>query len=192
MKEQMKIPFVLGTTALIAFCFVSASLLTIVVVISEAVGNPLNEYVQQMLSQIAMFLIPGLVFAYFFYDRFWDGLKLKNIGKRADYGLFVLLAVVIIPLNSYLQVINEAMTFPESMSAIEQFLRKMEQDAQDAVLRMVSGTSPMDLALMLLNMAVLPAVCEEVFFRGVVLNNLIKRTSKLHLSVWLLCLAMRR
>jgi membrane protease YdiL (CAAX protease family) len=174
----MRISFVAGTFLLILFCFLST-------VLFGWIGSLFNEYVGQFLSQITLWLIPGLLYASCFYDNFWDDLKVKNMGKRSDYGWFILLFVVSIPLIDHIHKINEAIAFPEFMAALEQWFREFEEKAKEITIRMLSGTSPTDLMLALLNMAVVPAICEEVFFRGVVLNNLMKRTSKVHLSVWL-------
>ncbi|MCL2683290.1 MAG: CPBP family intramembrane metalloprotease [Bacteroidales bacterium] len=174
----MRIHFVAGTAILLLFWLVSA-------LFFGFIGSFGNEYTASIITQIGIWLIPGLAFAYFFYDNFWDDLKIKNVGKCSDYGLFILLYAISFPFLAYLIKINEAMTFPESMAALEQMFREMEDKAKELTLRMLSGTSFMDLMSALLVMAVIPAICEEVFFRGVVLNNLMKRTSKLHLSVWL-------
>jgi membrane protease YdiL (CAAX protease family) len=160
------------------FCILSA-------VLFGWIGTLFNEYVDQFLGQIIVWLIPGLLYAYCFYDNFWNDLKVKNTGKRLDYGWFILLLLISIPLIGYIHKINETITFPESMAALEQWFREFEEKAKEITIRMLSGTSRTDLMLALLNMAVVPAICEEVFFRGVVLNNLMKRTSKIHLSVWL-------
>ncbi|MDR0438293.1 MAG: CPBP family intramembrane metalloprotease [Bacteroidales bacterium] len=174
----MRIPFIAGTVLLTLFWFVSAAFFGFI-------GSFANEYVASIIIQIGIWLIPGLVYAYFFYDNSLNDLNVKNFGKRSDYGLFILLYIVSFPFLAYLIKINEAMIFPESMATLEQMFREMEDKAKEITLRMLSGTSLMDLMSALFAMAVLPAICEEVFFRGVVLNNLMKRTSRLHLSVWL-------
>ncbi|MDR2907382.1 MAG: CPBP family intramembrane metalloprotease [Bacteroidales bacterium] len=180
----MKLPFATGTILLFLLVIFSTVFFGMIIALVELI-TPLGEHTKLFISQIGTWLIPTLLFARYAYERMWDDLKLKNFGKWSDYGWFILLAVIYYPFAVYMQKINEAMTFPESMAGIEQFLRNMEQQAEAVMMRMVSGTSPTDLALALLNMAILPAICEELFFRGVVLNNLMKRTSRIHSSVWL-------
>lgn len=179
----MKHSFLFGTSALFLFCLFSAGC------VGLAIGSiedfyPVPEYLKNILNQVGMFLVPSLLFARSFYDR-GDTLHIRNSGKIKDYALFALLLLGTVPLVSYIQMLNEAITFPESMLAIESFFREFEQQAQESLLRLVSGTSPQNLFFAMLSVAVFPAICEECFFRGIVLNNLLKRTQKIHLSIWI-------
>jgi membrane protease YdiL (CAAX protease family) len=177
----MKIHFITGTVVLILLCFVG-------LLFTSVTGLLLGQNHERLLmifSQILTWLIPALIFARLYYDNFLDDLRLKKIGKRRDHIWFILIYMSLLPLISYLAEINEAVTFPEFMTTLEQWFREREQLARELTSRMASATSSTDLMLVLFNMAVLPAICEEVFFRGVVLNNLIKRNVGIHLSVWL-------
>ena len=175
----MKIPFIGGTILLILFWMVGTMLF---VMVGSALENP---NARSAVIQIGMWLLPALLYAHFFYDDFWGDLKLKKFGKPANRGWLILLFLISMPMVGYLVAFNERIVFPEFLATLEQWLREKEHSAKEATMARLSDMSSIDLISAMLTMAVLPAICEEVFFRGVVLNNLIKRTSKIHLSVWL-------
>ena len=143
------------------------------------------SYLQLMVVQVGIWLFPALLYARLFFDDFWNELRLKNVGKPIDHGRFILFYFVSIPLVGYLVGINENIVFQESLATLEQWFREKEHQSRDTVLNVLSEMSSTDLLWVLLALAVFPAICEEVFFRGVVLTNLLKRTSNIHLSVWL-------
>jgi len=174
----MKIPFV-GGTILLMLCVFSG--LLFVGIPALIVGD--ENFVGLLIAtQIGMWLLPALAYAFCCYEKPWDSMQVKVFGKRADYGLFVLLYLITLPLIGYLAEISEYIPFFESLKEAS---RATEARTKEFALQLVSGKTFKDLMLALLVMAVLPAICEEVFFRGVVLNNLVKRNFGIHLSVWL-------
>jgi len=174
----MKIPFI-GGTILLALCMFLGFLLTGVTVLIIGSEKTVGFLIA---AQVCMWLLPALAYAFCCYEKPWNSLQVKNLGKRADYGLFVLLYLIVLPLIAYFAEISEFIPFFESLKEAS---RAMEAKTKELVLQLVSGKTFKDLMLTLLVMAVLPAICEEVFFRGVVLNNLVKRNFGIHLSVWL-------
>jgi membrane protease YdiL (CAAX protease family) len=176
--SKIKIPFIGGTILLTLFCLAA---LLFVGVAALVLGSE-NEIILLVISQIGMWLIPALLFAFFFYENSWTDLNVKKFGKCADYGWFILLYLVALPLIGYLAEMSKCIPVPEFLIELS---HKMETQTKELISRLISGGKIKDLLSALLVMAVLPAVCEEVFFRGVVLNNLLKRTVGIHLAVWI-------
>ncbi|MCL2027626.1 MAG: CPBP family intramembrane metalloprotease [Bacteroidales bacterium] len=174
----MKINWIGGTILLTLFCLIS---LLCIGTMTTMLGNE-NEIMLLTVTQIGMWLIPALIFVWLFYDNFYDDLKLKNFGKRKDYMLFFLLYLVAIPFVYLFKEISEFIPFSESWI---EYSRNTETKTKELVLRLLSEGKLKNLMAALLVMAVLPAICEEVFFRGVVLNNFIKSNVNIHLSVWI-------
>jgi len=141
-----------------------------------------NRIIQLSIVQIGIWLVPALLYAYFFYNDFFGDLKLKKAGSSADYGLFILLYLLAIPLVGFLYQISHILPFPDYLIEMS---KSMKSQTDALVFGFLSGGTMMHLLSALFVMAVLPAICEEVFFRGVVLNNLVKRTDNIHLAVWL-------
>ena len=174
----MKISFLRGTILfaliwLMSFLFFG---------IMGAMFSGVNQFIGLSIIQIGVWLVPALLYAYLYYDNFWDDLNIKKTGTIHDHGLFILLYLVSIPLVGFLIEISEILPFPESWIEAS---KRTELQTKELLFYFLSGGTLIHLLSALFVMAVLPAICEEVFFRGVVLTNIVKRTGKIHLAVWL-------
>jgi membrane protease YdiL (CAAX protease family) len=176
--NKIKINFIGGTILLTVFWLLGFLVFGIVAMVLGAE----NEVALLTASQIAVWLLPALLFATCFYHNFWADLNVKKFGKRTDYGWFILLYLITLPLVGYFAQISELFPFPESWI---EFSRNVETQTKELILQFVSGKTTKGLISALLVMAVLPAICEEVLFRGVILNNLVKRNVGVHVAVWI-------
>ena len=175
----MKTPFPAGTVLFVFLWLVSFALIGVLGTL--IVGE--NSALQLVIGQVSMFLVPALLYAFYAYNDFWDDLGLKNAGKISHHSWFIFLYLLSIPLVIFLHYdIREIFTFPQSW--IEADARR-DAEMNALVWGFLSDGTLTNLILALLVMAALPAVCEEVFFRGVVLTNIAKRTGNIHLAVWL-------
>jgi len=141
-----------------------------------------NQILQLSIVQIGIWLVPALLYTYFFHNNSFNDLGLKKAGTVADYGGFILLYLLAIPLVGLLYEVSNTLPFPSSWV---EFSKQMKLETNALAFELVSGGTLTHLLSALFVMAVLPAICEEVFFRGVVLNNIVKRTANIHLAVWL-------
>lgn len=121
----------------------------------------------QAVTSIAFFLFPSLTFAYLS-----DKNALKYIGfKRPVPYTFYFIAVVIIiasfPMVAWLIDVNQHLHLPKSMQQAEKVMRDLEARENDMVKNLLNMKSVKDLVVVLLLVAVLPAIAEELFFRGV-------------------------
>jgi len=121
----------------------------------------------QAIAHIALFTVPSLVFAYLSDSQplFYVGLK-----KPVPVSFLLIAAVVIIgafPMVAWLGEINQNLHLPESLKATEEALRDAEAKSNSLLQRLLDMKSVADLLLSLFILAVLPAIGEELFFRGV-------------------------
>ena len=114
-------------------------------------------------SQILMFLLPAVLFAVLYHDGAISFHKVFTDGKSWLLGLIaVVVFLLLVPLNDFLTWWNGSWNF----GAWDQPLRSMSDDSTRMVERLLSLTSVGDLLLQLFVVALIPAVCEELFFRG--------------------------
>ncbi|MCL2417157.1 MAG: CPBP family intramembrane metalloprotease [Bacteroidales bacterium] len=175
----MKTSFGSGTVLFIFFGVLS---FVVIGVPSILIAGENSEIVSLFVGQIAIFLIPALLYAYYAYHDFWNDLGLKKAGKISDHSSFILLYLLTIPLVGFLVDISEILPFPEPWVEAS---KRMEAMLNEIVFGLLSDGTFANLMFTLLVIAVLPAICEEIFFRGVVLTNIAKRTGNIHLAVWL-------
>lgn len=137
----------------------------------------------QVIFSIAWFFVPSLIFA-----QISDPNPLPYIGfKNPVPKSFLLIAIVIIfssfPMVSWLSEINQHMHLPGSLQETEKLIRDSEAQSSNLIRSFLNMKSPRDLVTMLFILAVLPAIAEEVFFRGVLQRLFILLTKRPWLGI---------
>ena len=128
----------------------------------EGAGQIRMMLVVQAVSQLLMFLIPVLIFAGLFHPGIGSYLKLKGKGSWRLALISMVMVVLLMPLNDVLTWWNEGWQF----GPIEESMRRMSEMEKEMLEKMVSLTTVGELVLQLVIIALVPAVCEELFFRG--------------------------
>jgi len=114
----------------------------------------------QGLSSITIFLVPGLVFAFIAFRR--DPLFFLGLREPEKLNYFILAILIMgfsVPFASWLGEINQHIP-------LAKWMVDMEKDANKQIDAFLKVRAKMDIAVNLFIIAFLPAVCEEVCFRG--------------------------
>lgn len=135
-------------------------------------------------QQISLFIVPAIIILNMM--NHGSILWIKYIRKPQIYDLIlvVMLTLFIIPVISFTGLLNSGMNLPDWLSGIEQWMTEKEEYAE-SLEELIMGRETF--WLMLINVfliAVIPAIGEELIFRGVfqkILNNLFNSG---HLAVW--------
>lgn len=99
--------------------------------------------------------------------------------------LAAVLVIISLPAMSSLVEWNAGMHFPGFMQGFETWARALEDQAQAITKSLTQFTSLTRLLVALLVVAVVPAISEELVFRGVVQRNLVQWTGNYHVGIWL-------
>ncbi|HPE40117.1 MAG TPA: CPBP family intramembrane metalloprotease [Bacteroidales bacterium] len=78
---------------------------------------------------------------------------------------------------------NQQIHFPDSLHKIELWMRSMEDSNQETISLLTAAPNIGNLLLNLIFMAILPAICEEIFFRGVLQQTLISLFKNRHIAI---------
>lgn len=95
------------------------------------------------------------------------------------------IVIVFMGLNSIFIEWNAGVHFPEFMGGFESWAREREDYAATLVAFITKFNSIGELMLGLLVIAVLPAIGEEIVFRGLIQNELTKATRNPHVAIWI-------
>ena len=137
----------------------------------------------QFASQLAMFIIPSLVLWKIMVETNPNYLGLRIIPSSYQLLLVVGLFIVSIPFLQYTILLNESMSLGESLRGIEEWMRE-QQDKNDFITeKFMKSTSITSLVANLVIMAIMPAIGEELFFRGVLMSWFKKATSNIHINI---------
>lgn len=96
----------------------------------------------------------------------------------------VVLVVVFMAVNSIFIEWNSSVHFPEFLKDFEQWAREKEDLAAEMTKFLTKFNSVGEVLLALLIIAVLPAFGEEIVFRGIIQNILLRATKNIHVSIW--------
>jgi membrane protease YdiL (CAAX protease family) len=112
----------------------------------------------------------------FFQDR---GFKILPIV------LTTLVVIVFTAVNSVFIEWNASVTFPEIFKSIEVWARDKEDEAKIITEFLTKFDSPVQFSIAMFVVAVLPAIGEEIVFRGLLQNEFYRNTKNIHLSIWI-------
>lgn len=121
----------------------------------------------QGISSILIFLLPAFLYARIsFNTRPFYFLGLKPAEKTAMYGLAILCIMLAFPFVIWLGELNQHIPLPKWMTA-------MEKDTAKQMEALLKVNKPIDMVINVLIIAVLPAIAEELCFRGALQRILI-------------------
>jgi hypothetical protein len=89
------------------------------------------------------------------------------------------------PFISWLAEMNQAIKLPASLKGVEDWMRESESQAERVMKNIIFYTSTIDFFIILFVIAVLPAIGEELLFRGLVQNELLKALKNPHVAIFL-------
>lgn len=137
----------------------------------------------QTLSTIGAFLLPAIYFTKYIGQKPMLFLRANTPFSALHLLLAVLLFVVSSPLISWLVYMNESISLPASMAALEQKLRAAETTAAELTRAFTTTHSAGGLWLNLFIVALVPAVCEEFLFRGALMRFVMFCFKNRHVAV---------
>jgi uncharacterized protein len=181
---------------LIAQATSSVILLELVHIPSNYIANPENlaliPNIQQNLALaqgLGMFLgfliLPILYWNYFRTNADESDSLIKNVPRQGLYILAsVCLLVATIPMIEQLSLFNKGLAFPEGFEKLETLLRTTEKGAETLTQLLVQYQSLTSFLLVFVVIAIIPAIGEEIVFRGIVQKELIDLWGNKHLAIW--------
>ena len=145
----------------------------------------------QLIQTAALFLLPPFLMAFLWTKQPLEWLKLKS--ETRGYGLWaIFLMLIALPAINLVGYFNQQMSLPAFLEPLEQWMKTAEANAAHLTEQFLSVTTFDGLIINILLMALLPAVAEELTFRGVLqrliqtqTNEAINREGKrVHLAIW--------
>jgi membrane protease YdiL (CAAX protease family) len=145
----------------------------------------------QLIQTAALFLLPPFLMAFLWAKQPLEWLKLKS--ETRGYGLWaIFLMLMALPAINLVGYFNQQMSLPAFLEPLEQWMKTAEANAAHLTEQFLSVTTFDGLIINILLMALLPAVAEELTFRGVLqrliqtqTNEAINREGKrVHLAIW--------
>ena len=137
----------------------------------------------QFFQTVATFLLPPILCAWMWDDghKPFHWLKLDKTADPKLFGLAILIMICAIPAINLLADLNGRIQLPKSLDFIEQKMRAMEEAAAALTEQFLQADNIGMLLVNICLMALLPALSEELSFRGTLQQILGNK----HLAIWL-------
>jgi membrane protease YdiL (CAAX protease family) len=120
----------------------------------------------QIINMIGGLLLPALVYVWLIKGDAASDMKLSRFPGSLSLFLSALLIVVAQPFISFINDINGQMHLPAFMVGVESWMLNMEHQAKNLTDAFLATTSMPGLLLNVFMIAALPAITEEIVFRG--------------------------
>jgi len=138
----------------------------------------------QIAQSIGLFIVSPLLSVFLFRQKNENYLHLKNI-HIIYMVLSGFLMLIALPFINGLAEINRSISFPDALSSIEQWMINSEKEAQNVTQYFLKAEHFSTLLFNLIMMAILPAIGEEFFFRGVLQKLITQMSRNSHLGIWI-------
>lgn len=159
--------------------------------LAEAIEHPLNnpdiKIPLYIIQGCATFV--GLIVAPAVYLK-REQKSLKDLFKHQRLAWIPILitafvVIVFMAVNSVFIEWNAQFNFPDFAKGFENWAREREDAAEELTSFLTNFESSGELILALFIIAVLPAIGEEIVFRGLIQNEFFRGTKNIHLSIWI-------
>ena len=135
----------------------------------------------QLFTSIGLFIVPPLLFTYF------TGFQLQLSQKINKQTILLAIAIILIanPFVAYLMQWNQDLNLPDFLEVVQRWMEASEQKAMQLTEAFLAMNNMGDLLINLFLIALIPAIGEELLFRGVLQQLFAKWTGKIHLAIFI-------
>lgn len=152
---------------------------------SDIAGSKDSLLMMQAIVATGSFILPPLALQIFEKKSGADYLKLKTKVPFTIIILTVILMFGIAPFIDWTLKVNQMMDLPAFLDGLERWMREKERELAELTKHLMTMKTPVDLAVNLLVVAVIPAMGEEFLFRGCFQNIITRIMKNHHLGIWL-------
>ncbi|KQB99158.1 CPBP family intramembrane glutamic endopeptidase [Pedobacter sp. Hv1] len=190
---QLLLLGIYALVGLIVFALIAFALIFLVYgfdAVQSLVGvNPnLKMHVEAMkilltAQQIGLFLTPTLLLA------ITEGKKPQRFYGMAMPKTQVLVLILLImtcsmPIMGWVNELNQKMVLPDFLKSLQEWMRKLEDEGEKTTLAILKMNSIGGYLINLLVIAIVPAICEELIFRGALQRVFLRWIKNPHVAIW--------
>lgn len=139
----------------------------------------------QSFSSVGTFMLPALAFSWCAKRSVYSYNKLDKLPDYRLTDIVLVMSLVILPLVMGLSEWNDSVHLPGFMQRFDAWMRKLDENNADLLKLMVQDRSIGILLINVFVMAVLPALGEELFFRGTIQTFLQGWTRSPNWAIWI-------
>ena len=139
----------------------------------------------QVIQSVGLFVAPPFAIGWLYHGDVLEYLMINRSTKAQSFLLAACCLLAVIPFINFLGAVNSQMSLPESLSGIENWMKTMEDAAKILTEKFLKVDSFSGLLFNVFMIAALPALGEELMFRGVVQRIFSGWTKNHHWGIWI-------
>ncbi|RIJ48578.1 CPBP family intramembrane metalloprotease [Maribellus luteus] len=139
----------------------------------------------QTVQAIGLFILPPLILAYLYQGSISKYLYLNKSFQGSSFLMVIVLMVFMMPFINFTAELNSRLSLPSWLSDVEQWMRNSEEEAARLTEAFLNVRTIPGLAFNLFMVAFLPAIGEELLFRGVIQKIFTRMTRNHHWGIWI-------
>jgi len=139
----------------------------------------------QLINAIGLFIIPSILFAFLIHKNGTNYLKLNRGCNVVLFLIIPLLMMASQPIINLTAEMNKHLKLPEFLKSVEIWMQRSENNAEVITKAFLAGSDISTYLYNLFLIAVIPAIGEELMFRGVFQRILNDWTKNIHIAIWI-------
>ena len=154
----------------------------------DELNNPENIRVLkyfQVVQSIGVFIVPPFILGWLFHGKISEYLSLNRTVTFESMLLVLVLSFAASPFINFIGEINANMQLPGWLSGVENWMKSAEDNAAELTEAFLKVETTGGLIFNIFMIAFLPAIGEELLFRGVIQRIFTNWTRNYHLGIWI-------
>jgi membrane protease YdiL (CAAX protease family) len=138
-----------------------------------------------LFQHFGLFIVPSLIFLYVSTRNPRNFILWSRQYSIKDLLMVIVILIAIMPFINLLIVWNGGLHLPDFLSGVENMMRNMEDAAALLTDAIVSMDSLSEYLYMVIIVAILPAIGEELMFRGIIQRLFAQQFHSYHAGIWI-------
>lgn len=147
-------------------------------------SSVVSQKIFQLISALFLFVLPVVFLSRYWYQEPVKEYSLNKIPMFNQILLVFFLVIIIQPCINMLAYVNEQIQLPQALEGLEKIFKDAELSAAETTKKLLTVSTIGGYIFNLFLIALLPAISEELFFRGAVQKIFSEKFSK-YIAVWI-------
>jgi hypothetical protein len=139
----------------------------------------------QVVQSIGLFIIPPLIIGWLFSEKLYEYLFINRSVTGSSVVLAILITIFALPFINFTGELNSRMELPQWLSGMERWMKNTEENAGLLTEAFLKAETIWGLLFNIFMIAFLPAIGEELLFRGVIQKIFTGWTKNHHWGIWI-------